>query len=228
MIRFSVLVACLFFCKHLIGQSTDLGTEQYSSSQNIHYLVGLPKDYGENQDKKYPLLLFLHGGDRSNTRHHPKKYALKNQINFPFIVAAPHCTSGCSWNQIDFDQLLEEIVSQYSVDKNRIYLTGYSMGAYASWNLLSRSPHWFAAAAPIAGGGEPSNICKAREVSIRAYHGANDRVIPQRRSEIMIDQLKSCQGKAELVIYPNTDHGSWILTYQDPEFYEWLLSKSKN
>lgn len=198
------------------------GGEQKTSVDGLPYLVTLPDTY--NADQTYPLLLFLHGGDRSNTKHHPQKYAKGEGLAFPFIVVAPHCRGGCSWPRVDIDALLQEVLSAYAVDESRIYLTGYSMGGHGVWSVLSRSPQWFAAAAPIAGGGDPRSICSAKDVAIRAYHGDHDNVIPHTRSEQMIDALNACDGNAELIIYPGGNHGSWIPTFKDPSFYAWLLS----
>ena len=201
--------------------------KQHSKAQKLDYLLFLPKDYSEDTQNQSPLLLFLHGGDRSNTKHNPQKYAAAADIDFPFIVVSPHCTSGCSWSTVDFHALLKEVIAEYNVDQTRIYLTGYSMGGYGSWNLLVRSPSWFAAAAPIAGGGDASKICKAKNITVRAYHGDKDNVISHRKSESMINALKECGGSAELILYPGVDHGSWPRTFSDPEFYKWLLKHKK-
>ncbi|NAY93321.1 prolyl oligopeptidase family serine peptidase [Muricauda sp. JGD-17] len=191
----------------------------------MEYLLSIPKNY--NGSNKVPVLLFLHGGDRSNTKHHPLKYARKNNIDFPFLAIAPKCSSGCSWQDVDFNALLHEVTNNYSVDLNSIYVTGYSMGGYGSWNLLTRFPEWFAAAAPIAGGGKVNNICKAKKLNIRAYHGDADNVVTFKKSAEMIDALKQCGGKAELILYPGVGHGSWVKVYQDPKFYKWLLDKKR-
>lgn len=225
-----LFLAAIFWVVTVNSQKTSttamkLGRTEYSDSQKLDYLVSLPDNY-ENATK-VPMLLFLHGGDRSNTRHHPKKYAVRNNIEFPFLVIAPNCKSGCSWSSINYDGFLKELVETYKIDSNRIYLTGYSMGGYGAWQVLENHSQWFAAAAPIAGGGNPDKICKAKDVAIRAYHGEMDEVVSSQKSRLMIDALKKCGGNADLILYPKTDHGSWIKTYQDPAFYSWLLKHMK-
>ncbi|MEQ9425353.1 MAG: dienelactone hydrolase family protein [Cyclobacteriaceae bacterium] len=96
-----------------------------------------------------------------------------------------------------------------------------------AWSALSRFPDLFAAAAPIAGGGNAKDVCKAKNVAIRAYHGDSDNVISHGKSAEMIEALKACGAKAELITYKGVNHGSWPITYRDPEFYQWLLSNSK-
>ena len=101
------------------------------------------------------------------------------------------------------------------------------MGGYGSWSALTKFPHLFAAAAPIAGGGNTSEICKAKKVPTRAYHGDNDNVVNHSQSVKMIKALQKCGGNAQLITYEGVDHGSWPITFEDPEFYKWLLSNSK-
>lgn len=220
--RLILIALCGLFAPHLAFAQEGV---RKTSADGLPYLMTLPDAY--EADQTYPLLVFLHGGDRSNTKHHPSTYAKGEGIDFPFIVLAPHCTGGCSWSRVDFDALLNEVIAAYPIDQSRIYLTGYSMGGYGAWNLLARSPKWFAAAAPIAGGGDAQTICAAKEVVVRAYHGDNDTVISHTRSQQMIDALQACDAHAELIIYPGGNHGSWIPTFKDPAFYTWLLRHKK-
>ena len=52
--------------------------------------------------------------------------------------------------------LLEKTLNNYRVDKDRVYITGLSMGGYGTWALATKRPDLFAAAVPICGGGDPS------------------------------------------------------------------------
>jgi predicted peptidase len=195
----------------------------HTSAEGLPYLVTPPDGY-DGESAAPPVLVFLHGGDRSNTRHHPARYAAQAGIDFPFLVVAPHCASGCSWGGVDFRGLLAEVADAYRIDLDRVYLTGYSMGGYGAWSQLTRDPGLFAAAAPIAGGGTPGGICPALGVPVRAYHGDQDNVIAHERSVEMVEALNDCGGTAELITLEGVDHGSWIPTFRDPAFYRWLLS----
>ncbi|MEN8373985.1 MAG: dienelactone hydrolase family protein [Gemmatimonadota bacterium] len=210
-----------------VAQGSIPGALRRVAPDGTAYLVNLPESY-DAADLPVPVILFLHGGDRSNTRNHPLRFARAAGLNIEFIVIAPHCAPGCRWEAVDFDALLEQVSEEFRVDGSRVYLTGYSMGGYGSWDLLGRSPGWFAAAAPIAGGGDPRAICAARGVAIRAYHGDRDDVIPHSRSAQMVDALKACDGDAELITYEGVDHGSWPITFRDPDFYSWLLEHRRS
>ncbi|GAB5525049.1 MAG: hypothetical protein Roseis2KO_29210 [Roseivirga sp.] len=78
-----LMIYGLLFTFSLRAQSL-AGDRKVLSTQNLDYLVTLPEGYTENSDGS-PLILFLHGGDRSNTEHHPKKYA--EEIPEPFAIS---------------------------------------------------------------------------------------------------------------------------------------------
>lgn len=222
----SLLMICgLLFTSSLRAQ-TPAGDQRVLSSQDLDYLVTLPKGYSQEGDAP-PLILFLHGGDGSNTKHHPKKYAEQAGLDFPFMVVAPHCKRGCSWSTVDYNALLSEVLRDYNVDQTRIYVTGYSMGGYGTWSAISRAPDWFAAAAPIAGGGDAKTVCNAKEIAVRAYHGDKDSVTPYTGSQKLIKTLHDCGATAELITIKNGDHWIWPDLFKDKKFYTWLLAQSR-
>lgn len=222
----SLLIFCSLLFSSQLQSQTDLGENKVLDSQELNYRVALPNQYS-TEGMGSPLILFLHGGDGSNTKHHPKKYAERAGLDFPFMVVAPHCKRGCSWSAVDYDALLSEVLREYNVDKTRIYVTGYSMGGYGTWSAISKSPDWFAAAAPIAGGGQTQTICNTREIAIRAYHGNKDSVTPYSGAQKLITKLKDCGAKAELVTIQNGDHWIWPDLFKDQSFYDWLLAQSR-
>jgi predicted peptidase len=123
--------------------------------------------------------------------------------------------------------LLDEIVSKYAVDAQRVYLTGLSMGGYGTWDLACQYPERFAAIAPICGGGRRFMAMRLKDVPVWAFHGAKDPVVPLRESEEMVQAVKSIGGNAKLTVYPDALHDSWTATYSNQELYDWFLSQRK-
>lgn len=195
-----------------------------------NYLLYLPKDYDES-DNDFPLVLFLHGaGERGNDIEKVKVHGLPKLISqgkeFPFIVVSPQCPDHIFWNADILIALLDEIQSEYRIDKNRIYVTGLSMGGFGTWELAIRQPDRFAAIAPVCGWNDPEKACTLKDVPIWAFHGAKDMVVPVAASEKMVEKLKSCGGDVKLSIYPEANHDSWTETYNNDELYSWLLEHS--
>jgi predicted peptidase len=193
------------------------------------YLLSLPKEYGEDPDRRWPLLLFLHGAGECGTDlekvkvHGPPKLIAAGK-ELPFIVVSPQSPSfGEWWKPEVLIALLDEIEGKYAVDKERVYVTGLSMGGYGTWALATAYPERFAAIAPICGGGLPLFTFKLKGMGIWAFHGAKDTVVKLSESEEMIAALKGHGIDAKLTVYPEAAHDSWTATYDNPELYEWLL-----
>ena len=207
----------------------------------LKYLLFLPKGYEAKSEKRWPLLLFLHGiGERGRdvskvATHGPPKY-VKDHPDFPFILVSPQCPDGELWSNDTLLALLDEITASYAVDTHRVYLTGLSMGGYGAWNLGLSYPERFAALAPICGGGDMitlfvSNNDKPnalKSLAVWAFHGAKDPVVPVQESQRMVDMLKKAGGQeVKLTVYPEAQHDSWTETYNNPELYDWLLQHKR-
>ncbi|MEG8989695.1 prolyl oligopeptidase family serine peptidase [Ignavibacteria bacterium 4148-Me] len=202
---------------------------EFRKSVNINYLLYLPKDY-ELKDK-FPLLLFLHGaGERGNDLQLVKKHGPPKLIEegkeFPFIVVSPQCPLNKRWNTEDLIALLDYLIENYKVDKNKIYVTGLSMGGNGTWRLAAEIPDRLAAIIPICGWGDPFAVCMMGKLPVWAFHGAKDQVVPVSASEELVERLKSCGGDVKFTVYPEANHDSWTETYNNPEIYEWLLNQS--
>jgi len=205
-------------------------------AMTIEYLLSLPDGYGKG-GKEWPLMLFLHGaGERGDDVekvkvHGPPKLIAQGK-SLPFIVVSPQCPSRTSWSSPEqigvLTALLDEITEKYRVDESRVYLTGLSMGGYGTWALASSYPERFAAIAPICGGGQTRMARRLRNVPIWAFHGAKDNVVPLARSEEMVEAVKKAGGSVEFTVYPEANHDSWTVTYENPKLFDWFLSHTNN
>jgi predicted peptidase len=194
------------------------------------YLLYLPENY--EQEGSWPLLLFLHGsGERGTDLQLVKKHGPPKLIEagkqFAFIVVSPQCPKGQWWQPVELTALLDEIVEKYKVDQDRIYVTGLSMGGFGTWSLAAYAPNRLAAIAPICGGGETYWTQQFSHLPVWVFHGAQDNGVPLQRSEEMVESLKRHGGNVKLTVYPDAGHDSWTATYDNPEFYEWLLEQKR-
>lgn len=216
-------------------------TTTVTRTVSLDYLLFLPSDYDPTGNKKWPLLLFLHGaGERGNdvwlvAKHGPPKI-VQHKPDFPFIVVSPQCPAGRTWENEVVLALLDEVMAKYAVDKTRVYLTGLSMGGYGTWSLGLAHPERFAAIVPICGGGDPLKAllpdpAKAealRSLPVWAFHGAKDPVVKLAESERMVEALRKAGVKeVQLTVYPEAQHDSWTETYDNPKLYEWLLAHQR-
>ena len=196
------------------------------------FLRYLPEGYAEEREKRWPLLLFLHGlGERGKNVELVKKHGLPKLIEegktYPFVIISPQCPDDEWWNVLALEALIEKLTEKYRIDRDRIYLTGLSMGGYGVWALAQRHPERYAAVVPICGGGEIRHAAAMRDLPLWAFHGAKDQTVPLKRSQEMIDGIKAAGGSPRLTIYPELAHDSWSETYANPEVYTWLLSHQR-
>ena len=211
------------------GQHSKTFEKTITKNLNINYLLFLPESYGQEQ-KSWPMILFLHGaGERGSdiekVKVHGPPKIVQTQTDFPFIVVSPQCPEGQWWTTKTevLINLLDDIVAQYNVDTERIYLTGLSMGGYGSWALASEYPDRFAAVVPICGGGNRIMSFFLKDMPIWAFHGAKDSVVPVEESKELVEAINARGGNAKLTIYPDANHDSWTETYNNQEVYDWLL-----
>jgi predicted peptidase len=202
-----------------------------SKRVQLKYLLYLPQDYDPKSDKRWPLVLFLHGAGESGKDldkvkvHGPPKLVARGK-QFPFILVSPQSPK-FGWDVDALKALLDEIKEKHRVDPDRIYVTGLSMGGFGTWALAAAYPKEIAAIAPICGGGEPIWARRIKNIPAWVFHGGKDPVVPVERSKVMVNALKKAGGTVRLTIYPEAGHDSWTETYNNPELYTWLLEQRR-
>ena len=208
-------------------------------TNELAYLLYVPKDYATETAKKFPLVLFLHGaGERGSELqkvavHGPPKLVAQGR-EFPFILVSPQCPEGRVWDDEALMGLLARLETDLRVDPRRVYVTGLSMGGYGTWSLAVKHPAHFAAVAPVCGGGErirtllPAQREALKTLAVWAFHGGKDNVVPLAESERMVDAFKKAGvTDIQLTVYPDDGHDSWTHAYNEPTFYDWLLKHSR-
>lgn len=200
--------------------------------RNYKYSIYYPASYDAQEDKKWPLILFLHGaGERGDDLEKVKRQGLPKyllgQEDFPFVVAYPQCPSQSYWQMPLLSVWLTEVLEEVKADKSRIYLTGISMGGYGTWHWAADRPETFAAILPVCGGGETRNAHKLSKMPIWAFHGAKDDIVPVEETLDMVQAVEAAGGHVKTTIYPNLRHDSWTETYNNPDIYDWFLQHEK-
>jgi predicted peptidase len=214
------------------AQSVEV-TDDKGGKTTIHYWLALPPASETKPAGGYPLMIFMHGaGERGDNlqqvKQHgpPKLVGTKPELN-KFIIVSPQCPSTRWWDIVALKGLIDHTLKTQPVDKDRVILTGLSMGGYSTWGLLAAYPDLAAAAVPICGGGDPTKAEKFKHVPIHVYHGTKDTAVPQKKSDEMVEALKKAGGKPEYTIFPDAGHDSWTAAYADEKLYEWMLAQKR-
>lgn len=207
---------------------------QIVKTVRLDYLLFLPKGYDKGSEQKWPLILFLHGaGERGDDLERVKVHGLpkivEQKADFPFIVVSPQCPESSWWTDENeaLNALLDEIIKEYAVDEDRIYLTGLSMGGFGTWSLATAYPERFAAIAPICGSGDPWRVAAIKNIPAWVFHGAKDEVVKPENSDKMVNALKRVGADVQYTLYPDAGHDSWTETYNNPKLYQWFLKHKR-
>lgn len=121
--------------------------------------------------------------------------------------------------------VLKELLTKHPIDPDRLYVTGASMGARGTYDLLRRYPDFFAAGAPAASPANPADAALYARQNIWAIMGSVDPVVQPNRDTIAATR-KACGNP----IYTELDghgHDSWRSIYPMPEFIAWMFAQRR-
>ena len=219
--------------------------------KDLPYRLMKPINFDAN--KKYPLILSLHGAggrgkdNRKQLKNWNKQLAdEKIRKDYPCYVLAPQSPELWNKNQLT---LIKEIIKDIpSVDMKRIYIMGHSMGGHGTFIFIQLDPSYFAAASPSAGSGlkstQPFIDAKViKDIPIWTFHGDKDKVCPYEKVKKVFDEVKKLGGKMKLTTWKGANHGvsgmfipgdksgtteiSSDRCDKEADFLKWLFSQKK-
>ena len=205
----------------------------------LTYYLMTPKNY--DAKRRYPLVLTLHGRG-GNTTAATVLGSAKMRETFPCFAMAPMSPRPYRWAAPrklpkDAKQRPEKIAAvldaiaalqkKYSIDADRIYVTGQSMGGYGSFGAVAAAPKLFAAAVPVCGGWVPGDAKKMAGVAFWVFHGSADNVVPVTGSRKMVEALKAAGAKPKYTEYEGVRHNSWTKAYATEEMWKWLFQQRR-
>lgn len=193
----------------------------------IYYSIDIPEQFSGKEN--VPMLLFLHGaGERGKDYELLRKIAVpkllhEEKIKVNAVTICPQCPENTTWVNLvhmlcDF---IEYAIETYHIDRNKISLSGVSMGGYGTWDMAMFAPQYFRKIAPICGGGTPWRV-NLIQADIWAFHGDADDVVPVCNSLTMVDAAKKCGKNVRLTIFHDVSHNSWDEAYLDSRVLDWL------
>lgn len=199
----------------------------------LAYLLYLPASYGNDQQKRWPLILYLHGGSlRGDDVERLRSLGLPRQLeterNFPFLVVSPQCPPGEIWTDADaINALLDRVLRDCRVDPDRVYLTGHSMGGRGALYFAYRLPKRFAAVLALSPYSPVDDWGKRlATLPLWLVHGAADGTAPLADTRALAAAVEAAGGHPRLSVLEGRDH--FILDfYQRPEVYAWLLEQRR-
>jgi predicted peptidase len=219
----------------LLTRTVKLGNESYS------YQLYIPARLAGQG--KLPVILFLHGiGQRGEGGFVPNKGAAATLTQgyleqVPAIILLPQCRRDRYWSDPEMARLviasLDQTVTEFSADRERLYLTGVSMGGYGAWTMAAENPGKFAAIVSICGGSPLRSgdrftpiARKVGKTPVWVFHGEDDRVVPVSESRGMVEALKAISGnQVRYSEYKGVGHNVWLKALAEAELLPWILAQ---
>jgi hypothetical protein len=166
------------------------------------YVLRFPENFKKN--KKYPLVVFLHGGINSDPRRLNGRVLTVNNFFIPendqYIIASP-IKLGIDWSPKKIQDVIADIESQLKIDKKRIYLTGLSMGGRGTFIVAAELPDLFAAIMPLSPHHTPYSYLnlasKVSHLPIFLHHSTNDKTSKFSVAEKMSEELKKLNANVD-------------------------------
>ena len=221
----------------------------------LPYRLFMPDNY--DGSRKYPLILFLHGGGErgaDNLLQLKNDQVLnciagENRKKNPAILIAPQCPVNHRWANVDFwtpgaqnltDPIVEptdamkaviavmdQLKEEFSVDANRIYATGLSMGGYATCDLAARRPNDIAAYVSLCGGADQKALKMIKGIPGWFFHGDQDKTNLTDRSRIAFRYLSEAGTPVLYDELPGRGHCIWNEVYPRQDWIDWLFRQRK-
>jgi poly(3-hydroxybutyrate) depolymerase len=208
--------AALFATAQDIGKSTAsrVQTRSYEfkdAGKEMQYALFVPSTYAK--EKKTPLVIALHGLG-SNPKQIMLYPGLTDQAEkYGFIVAAPMGYSSRGWygqpipkklankadpenmpalSEKDVMNVLAIVRKDFTIDDQRIYLMGHSMGGGGTWHLAIKHPDIWAGLGPIAPAifQPATDVAKIKHIPVILVQGDEDKLVPVAWARSWADEMK--------------------------------------
>ena len=198
---------------------------KYNNKEGKYFLY-IPKGY--DSKKEYPMIVSLHGVGEGGIAF-MGRWLRHSKHEQKYIFLCPHYDSGYWWEK-DGEGLvinsINQVCNEQNIDRNRIYLTGFSSGAHGAWYLSIRYPDIFAAVVPIAGECIISKqIANLLHVPAFIIHGDKDSDIPVDAARDARDRLQRLNYQIKYLEIPNQRHAYPVR--KNNEVLDWFASVTK-
>lgn len=204
----------------------------YSEEYKTGYYLYIPKESMNGKEIKYPLVIHLHGwngsgngkGDLGLVMRHGLYALTKKAEEHNMFVLAPQSYSDYPKH---LENIIDDLLQNYPIDKNRTYLTGVSMGGNGTWAYARTHADQLAAIVPICSDYilDDSLLSIYKDLPIWVFHGARDTTASISTDNSNVEKLRKINSNVKYTVFEDRGHEIWDDVYNTPELYEWLLKQ---
>jgi predicted peptidase len=217
------------------------------AGETIQYRLFVPPGY--DAAKKYPIVLWLHGANgrgSDNLRQISGGNFLGThvwitpeiQAKDPVFVLAPQAESTKTWSRPHVNtgvpvslrlalEVLDAVEKEYSIDRDREYVAGQSMGGEGVWAVLATARGRFAAAIALCSDGFDDQVAPDSKVPVWIFQGDADPIVSVERVRGWVAALRKAGGSPKYTEVPGVGHNVWETAFANPDAATWLLSQRR-
>jgi len=215
--------------------------------ETMQYRLLVPPGY--NAARKYPVVLWLHG---ANGRGSDNLLQISGgnflgthvwtaagiQDKGPVFVLAPQVENTKTWSRPHVNtgapvslrlafEILDAIEKEYSIDHDREYIAGQSMGGEGVWAALAAARGRFAGAIALCSDGFDDEIEPDAKVPVWIFQGDADPIVSVERARKWVAALRAAGGSPKYTEAPGVGHNVWDTAFANPDAAIWLLSQHR-
>jgi|GEM_PF-599581 len=187
------------------------------------YSLYVPEGY--DPGRRYGLVLALHGASGNDWDMAASVAGGKPQ---DMLVAAPYGRGDLGWTatgELDAMDVLDLTLAGYSIDPDRVYLTGRSMGGFGTWRLGQLYARRFAAIAPFAGWIGADCLEDLVNTPVLVVHGEDDQTVSIADDRAAVELLEDLGAKVRFDALPGVGHDAfeaWTKEEGPNRLIDWL------
>ena len=227
-IEISLTILALFVAAQ--GNAADIREHvierTYTTKLTYRCLVSVPDGYDTNEDRQWPMILFLHGGGMPK----PEKLGqtIRPLTKLPAIIVAPLCPPSpdgpryTKWEWKPLGEVVREIGKKYRVDEQKRSVIGFSMGGSGAWELPSYQKKLFSKCVVIAGVCHPWSLRHYPKTQVWVFVGEKDYM--RKEQQETVTSAKRFGVDVVETVWADADHGGIFknaISYQ--RMMNWLV-----
>ncbi len=236
------------------------GADNFTASDGtvLPYRYYYPEGYDGSSDK-YPIFVYFHGnGSRGsdNKAQLGATHAIVSKMlnsGTDMVIIAPQAPKESAWilsgtypggtshdpakapTSKHFSaaiELVNKVMEDPRIDRDRLYISGGSNGAGACWSFISRNPRSVAAAVILAGTGSTGGAEKVAPTllytPIWTFHGDSDKTLNVAGTRQIVTAVEELGGKDMLYTeMAGRDHDIWVDAANYKGLIDWVLSQKR-
>gem|GEM_PF-7069851 len=221
--------------------------------QGMAFRLKFPKSYNNSDSaaKRYPVMLFLHGGGEVGCSTNGGIYNnerpiwlggkyFRNMVDngkfdgfllYPQFVITKGCFSG--WLNApgtDFDaivSIIDSMTKYVRADIDRVVANGLSGGGYGCFRMASGWPKTLAKIMPTSTYGPTTLRNNFVHIPIWFATGGQDPEPSPEQAQFCLKQMKEIGADIRYTIFPTLGHNCWYAHWQMPDYVPEMLAAHK-